>query len=324
MRADRLISLLMLLQTRGQMTAQELADQLEVSTRTIYRDLDALSYSGVPVYAERGPQGGCALMESYRTNLTGLKEDEVQALFMLTVPGLLAELGADKSSESALLKLTAALPKPFQQTAEEVRRRIYLDAAPWFQPQEATPHLHTVQDALWQQRRLRMTYRRADGTWVKQLVDPYGLVAKAGTWYMVGYVHRRWQQTYRISRIEEASISDSSFELPDDFDLALYWNKWVADFEKSLEQYSVTLRVWPQGIQPLVEVFGEHVRAMLSNAKTSHEDGSSTLEFVFGSEEEACRQVMGLGTHVEIVAPSELRAAIVHRARKLVGHYGSG
>ena len=321
MRADRLISLLLLLQTRGQMTAQDLAKRLEVSTRTIYRDLDALSGAGVPVYAERGPQGGCALMESYRTNLTGLKEDEVQALFMLTVPGLLAELGADRASEAALLKVTAALPKPFQQTAAQVRRRIYLDAAAWFQPPEKTPHLSTVQDALWQQRRLRITYRRADGTWIKQLVDPYGLVAKAGIWYMVAYVHRRRLQSYRIARIEKSAITDSHFDLPDDFDLATFWSEWVQSFEQSLEKYSVTLRVWPQGIQPLVELFGDHVHRLIANAETNHDEGFSTLEFFFQSEEAACRQLMGLGTAIEIVRPAELRLAIVHRARKLLLHH---
>ncbi|MCA9931756.1 MAG: HTH domain-containing protein, partial [Anaerolineales bacterium] len=141
MRADRLISMLMLLQTNGRMTAQELSDRLEVSTRTIYRDLDALSTSGVPVYAERGPNGGCALLDSYRTNLTGLTESEVRALFMFTVPNLLADLGAEKASEAAMLKLTAALPVPFQKDAGEVRARLHLDPVGWFQPKDPVPFL---------------------------------------------------------------------------------------------------------------------------------------------------------------------------------------
>src|SRR5690606_3266212 len=169
MRADRLISLLMLLQTRGQMTANELAERLEVSTRTIYRDLDALSTAGGPGYAERGPQGGCRLLESYRTNLTGMKEKEVRALFMLTVPGLLADLGVDQDVEAALLKLTAAIPAPFQRDAERVRQRIHLDPAGWFQMAEPLPYLSLLQQAVWEDRRVRVDYRRADGGRVQRV-----------------------------------------------------------------------------------------------------------------------------------------------------------
>ena len=166
MRADRLISLLMLLQTNGRMTAEDLSERLEVSTRTIYRDLDALSASGVPVYAERGPQGGCMLMESYRTNLTGLNENEVRALFMFTVPGLLAELGAEKDSEQAMLKLTASLPAPFQKDAKMVQERLLLDPAGWFQGEEPVPYLSLLQEAVWNNQRVRVDYRRGDGQWV--------------------------------------------------------------------------------------------------------------------------------------------------------------
>ncbi len=321
MRADRLISLLILLQTKGQMTAQELSERLEVSTRTIYRDLDALSAAGVPVYAERGPHGGCALMEGYRTNLTGLKEEEVQALFMLTVPGLLEDLGKDKASESALLKLTATLPQPFQHSADLVRQRIHLDSAPWFQPEEATPHLATVQQALWQQQRLRITYRRADGAWIQQLIDPYGLVAKAGVWYLVANVHQRKLRVYRISRIEEAAITNSHFECPPTFNVADFWSDWVAKFEKSLERYPVTLRVWPKGFPTLVQSFGDSVRRKLAEAKIATDDGSCLLTFTFESQEAACRQIIGLGTAVKIVEPQELCHKIIEMAQHLLIHH---
>ncbi|HEX6386024.1 MAG TPA: YafY family protein, partial [Anaerolineae bacterium] len=225
MRADRLISILMLLQANGRMTAQELADRLEVSTRTIYRDLDALSTSGVPVYAERGPSGGCALLDSYRTNLTGLTDKEVEALFMFTVPGLLADLGADKASEAAMWKLTASLPAPFRQDAQRVQERLHLDPAGWFQAEEPVPYLSAVQEALWQEHRLRMVYRRGDGHWVKRLVEPYGLVAKTSVWYMVAASYGQ-PQVYRVSRIQEAELTDSRFERPQDFDLDAYWQAW--------------------------------------------------------------------------------------------------
>ncbi len=305
MRADRLISLLMLLQTHGQMTAQDLADRLEVSPRTIYRDLDALSASGVPVYAERGPQGGCSLLESYRTNLTGLTDKEVRALFMFTVPGLLADLGADKASQAAMLKLTAALPAPFRPDVDKVRERILLDTAVWFQSEEPTPYLALVQEAVWTDRRLRMTYRRGDGQWVKRLVDPYALVAKANVWYMVAGMYHDFY-TFRISRIQEAELSDSVFERPSTFNLPDYWREWCARFEKDMARYEVTLRVSPGGVPLVVQAFGEGVVALLTAAPIG-DDGWVEIDLPFASREDACRRLLGLGTAVHVTAPADLR-----------------
>ena len=161
MRADRLLSLLMLLQTRGQMTAQELAKELEVSERTIYRDMDALSVAGIPIYGEPGPEGGFALLNSYRTNLTGLTEGEVRALFMLSIPAPLADLGVSQELRSALLKLSAALPDSHRRDEAKVRQRFHLDSTWWHQGAEQLPHLSTVHDALWQDRQLHIVYRTA-------------------------------------------------------------------------------------------------------------------------------------------------------------------
>lgn len=320
MRADRLISLLMLLQTHGQMTAQDLATRLEVSTRTIYRDLDALSASGVPVYAERGPQGGCALMESYRTNLTGLKENEVRALFMFSVPGLLEDLGADAASESALLKLSASLPAPFRGDAQRVRQRIYLDPGGWFQMEEPIPHLGTIQQALWAERRLRMVYRSGRGGWSKQLVDPYGLVAKAGVWYMVAGV-RGAPYTYRVSRVQEAGLTESNFDYPEDFDIQAYWTAWTEEFEDFQNSYRVTLRVVPNGAPALVSVLGEGVYHLLENVASTHEDGSFLLSMHFGSAEDACGKIMCMGDAVMIVEPVELQRMVIDSARRLLIHH---
>ena len=318
MRADRLISLLMLLQTKGLMTAQELAERLEVSPRTIYRDLDALSAAGVPVYAERGPQGGCMLLESYRTNLTGLKEDEVRALFMFTVPGLLADLGADKASETAMLKLTAALPTPFQKDVEQLRNRIHLDAAPWFQPEEPVPYLPLIQEAVWQQRRVRLVYRRGDGLWIKRLVAPYGLVAKTSIWYVVaGIQERHW--VYRVSRIMEAEMTEGLFERPSAFNLADYWTQWCRRFERSQEKLAVTLQVSPVGVPGLVQVFGDGLYQVLEGAV--EENGRLTFSLTFASEEAACQQLLGLGTAVEIINPVSLRQKILAMGRELIDLY---
>src|SRR5579884_1595719 len=185
MRADRLVSLLLLLQTRGRMTAQDLAQRLEVSERTIYRDMSALGMAGVPVYAERGPGGGCSLAHGYRTNLTGLTLDEARTLFMSGAPALLKDLGMSKALDDALLKLLAALPISQRQQAQRARERIYVDPAGWSSPDEALPYLGVVSEAVWSDRRLRLIYNRPDGedmVLVERVVDPLGLVAKASIW----------------------------------------------------------------------------------------------------------------------------------------------
>lgn len=325
MRADRLISLLMLLQTKGQMTAEDLAARLEVSVRTVYRDLDALSISGVPVYTERGPHGGCALLESYRTNLTGLKEAEVRALFMFTVPGLLEDLGADDASASALLKLTAALPTPFRRSAEMVRQRLHLDSVAWFHPDEPTPHLATVQEALWQERRLRLLYRTGNGALTKMLIEPYGLVAKAGVWYLVG--SQKGIYAYRVSRIQAAELTEGQFSYPPDFNLAHFWQEWSSQVEDHLRSYAVTLRVARSGVPLVIKVFGEGARHLLApQLYVAKDEWASPPEWVeltlhFASAEEACRHLLALGTAVEIVEPVALRAQVAEMAQKVMVHY---
>jgi len=322
MRADRLISLLMLLQTKGQMTAHDLAERLEVSTRTIYRDLDALSMSGVPVYAERGPQGGCFLMDSYRTNLTGLNENEVRALFMFTVPGLMADLGADKASEAAMLKLTASLPAPFQQDAEKVRQRIHLDTAVFFQQTEPTPYLNMMQDSIWQEQRVRMVYRRADGNWVKRLVEPLGLVAKANVWYMVAMSFSA-PFTFRISRIQEAKLTESHFERPPNFDLQKFWGNWLANLEENRTRYDVIVTLAPTNTTLMVDAFGEGMYHLITEESKTLENGRLQLTIPFASPEDACRKLLGLGTAVTIIHPPELIQHLAQTAQAIIQAYTS-
>lgn len=233
MRADRLISLLILLQTRGSLTSQQLADELEVSVRTIYRDLQALAIAGVPVYMERGPGGGCSLLEGYRTNLTGLTPQEARALFMLNIPAPLDQLGVTQELKAALLKLSAALPASRRSDEESSRQRIHLDSSGWFQAEESVPCLPAIQQALWQDRKLHLTYRADFGTQVQQIVAPYGLVAKASTWYLA-YAHPSGdERALRVSRVTEAVILDETFERPAGFDLPEFWKGWCVDFEDS-------------------------------------------------------------------------------------------
>src|SRR5512133_354389 len=218
MRADRLLSLIMLLQTRGTLTAQTLAAELEVTERTIYRDVTALSAAGVPVYSERGPGGGISLVENYRTNLTGLNAAEVRALFMMSIPAPLDQLGVGAELRTALLKLSAALPNTRRADESTARQKIHLDAAWWFQSEESVPHLRTVQSALWSDHKLDLLYRSDFGADVEMTVAPYGLVAKANVWYLVG-ARDDHLRVLRISKIRKASLRDECFERPAAFDL---------------------------------------------------------------------------------------------------------
>jgi predicted DNA-binding transcriptional regulator YafY len=237
---------------------------------------------------------------------------------MFTVPGLLADLGAAKASEAAMLKLTAALPVPFQQNVAELRNRIHLDAAPWFQPEEPTPHLPLIQEAVWQQRRVRLDYRRGDGLWIKRLVAPYGLVAKSSIWYVVvGFHNRCW--VYRVSRIQEAELTDSEFERPSDFDLADYWTQWCRDFEERQAKFVVTLQALPAAVPNLAQVFGDGFYQVMADA--TEENGRLTFNLTFASEEAACQQLLGLGTALIIVNPHTLRQKIRDMSQQLLTLY---
>jgi predicted DNA-binding transcriptional regulator YafY len=323
MRADRLLSILMLLQARGRLTAEQLADELEVSVRTIYRDLDALSAAGVPVYAERGPGGGCSLLEDYRTTLTGLTQDEVRALFMLSIPAPLAELGVGQELKAALLKLSAALPASRRADEERVRRRIHLDSVEWFQASEPVPHLGTIQRAVWEDRRLHLSYRLpfdARGEW---RVEAYGLVAKASTWYLVcarnGHI-----RALRVAHVLDARLADESFERPADFDLAAFWKAWCVEVEDTRPFYPVTVRVAP-GLGPwLPHFFGEQIRAAVAQAGSPDAAGWLRLTLPFETLEDARARLLGFGGAVEVLAPPALRDSVQDYARQIVALYPVG
>ena len=323
MRADRLLSLLMLLQARGKMTAQKLAKELEVSVRTIYRDIDALSAAGVPIYAERGPGGGCALIDGYRTSLTGLTRDEVQALFMLSVPAALDELGASQELKAALRKLTAALPATRRSDEERVRQRIYLDWAGESQPEEPVPHLQTMQRAVWEDRRIYFTHRLQVGPYIERfewLVAPYGLVAKAGVWHLV-YAKDDQIRVHRVSRVLDARITDEHFERPTDFDLAAFWKAWCAEHEENRPHYLVTVRVAPALIPYLPQYFGECIRDTIAQADPPDAEGWVTLTLPFETIWDARERMLGFGGAVEVLEPEPLRESVIDFATQIVALY---
>lgn len=322
MRADRLLSLLMLLQARGRMTARQLSQELEVSERTIYRDIDALSAAGVPVYGEPGADGGFALLDSYRTHLTGLTEGEVRALFMLNIPAPLAELGVSQDLRSALLKLAAALPDTRRSDEAKVRQRFHLDATWWQQDQERVPHLQTIHEALWQDRKIQIIYRPFYTTQTERRVAPYGLVAKAGVWFLVCARNGR-VDAYRVSDLLDVRPTGEPFERPSDFDLAAFWEAWCARREHLLSSYTATVRVAP-GVLPLLpRFFGRRIHEQIAQAGPPDQEGWITLDLSFESFHVALHTLLGFGRAVEVLAPRPLRVSVLDFARQIVGVYTS-
>jgi predicted DNA-binding transcriptional regulator YafY len=320
MRADRLLSILMLLQARGQQTADTLAEELEVSTRTIYRDMDALCAAGVPVYADRGPGGGFALLDSYRTTLTGLTDAEVRALFMLSIPQPLVQLGVRGELQAALLKLSASLPTLHRNEPEQVRQRIHLDSVWWFQGEEPVPHLPTIQQAVWQDRKLWLAVRLPFGTQVERLVAPYGLVAKAGIWYLV-HARNGHLRVHRLSHVLDTRLTDDGFVRPADFDLAAFWRAWCTDYEARRPSYPARVRVAPELVPELPLFFGDPIRETITQAAPPDDEGWITLTLPFENIYAARTQLLGYGRAVEVLAPVALRKSVLDHATQIVDFY---
>ena len=322
MRADRLLSLMMLLQIRGRMTARDLAAELEVSERTIYRDIDALSGAGIPVYGEPGPEGGYALLDDYRTNLTGLTETEVRALFMLSIPTPLAALGESQNLKSALLKLSAALPAARRQDAELVRQRILIDSTWWDQGNEGVPYIQDIHHAIWQDRKIHVSYQLFFQVPIEQVVEPYSLVAKAGIWYLVRSVNEKIG-AFRVSDLTSVSITDEDFERPSDFDLSAFWKDWCETHESLMTEFSVLVRVSPEFIPLLPHYFGREVYNGQHKAGKPDDSGNIFLELSFESFEAARERILGFGRGVEVLEPLQLRRSILDYAEQISRLYQS-
>jgi predicted DNA-binding transcriptional regulator YafY len=320
MRADRLLSLLMLLQARGQLSAQELAQELEVSERTIYRDIVALSASGVPVYASRGPGGGVRLIEDYRTTLTGLTPDETRALFTMSIPAPLRQLGMGAKFKAALHKLSASLPDARRADEARTHQRIHLDSSWWFQSEQQNPCLQTIQQALWQDRGLCIKVRwEFFNTEFEQDAEPYGLVAKANVWYLV-YGRGGSPHVTRISQIVEAELSPESFIRPPAFDLETFWEDWCKKYE-SEPPFCTRVRVAPEALPMLAEYVGDRARAGLTETRLLEADGWVTLDLPFESFVAARTRLLGLGRAVEVLEPESLRKSLIDFAEQVVGFY---
>jgi predicted DNA-binding transcriptional regulator YafY len=317
MRADRLLSILLLLQAHQRMTARDLAQRLEVSERTILRDMSALGSAGIPVRAERGAGGGWMLLDSYRTTLTGLKEAEVQALFLTRPQRLLADLGLDKAAEAGLLKLLAALPSGSRRGAQDISQRIHVDVGGWRRAEEATPQLPVLQEAVWQERRLRMVYQRGDESVVERVVDPLGLVAKGSIWYLVAGVEGE-PRSYRVSRVREATLLEESCARPAGFDLVGYWERSTAEFTAALPRYRATLRVEAALLGRLRQ--GERY-TQLEAEEAPDAEGWARVEMRFEEEHNAVEFILGFGDRLETIAPDDLRAQVIQQAEAILALY---
>jgi predicted DNA-binding transcriptional regulator YafY len=317
MRADRLLSIMLILQVHGRVTARELARRLEVSERTIHRDMEALSVAGIPVFAERGSGGGWALLEEYRTNLTGLSRSEIQALFLTKPSRLLADLGLGKASDSAFLKLLASLPSVHRADAEYVRQRIYVDPTGWNRADEAIPCLSAIQQAIWQGRKLRLTYERSGRDPVARTVDPMGLVAKGSVWYLVAVVEGDIR-SYRVSRVLRAEISDAPCVRPEGFDLESYWEQTTVRLKHSLPHYQARVRASSDAllIMPYAGRF-----AKIERVGPRDEEGWTEVFVRFDAEEVACEYVLGFGPQMEVLEPRELRNKVIQKAKDVIEFY---
>ena len=325
MRADRLLSLVLLLQARGRATAQALAAELEVSVRTVYRDLEALVAAGVPVLTESGPGGGCRLMEGYRFPLRGLSPDEAEALLILGVPGVLRELGLDAALDAAQrqIRVTAGL-----EAGGQPAQLVHLDMPRWFGSQEDVPCLRDLARALRSGRRLALGYRAPGeaGGAEPRVVGPLGLVNKAGLWYLVavsaGRVHdRSGIRVFRVARIASARPLAEPFERPVDFELAAFWRQWSAEFEASRPRLPVTLRASPRALAMLGEVFGQAAGPALAAALPPDEDGWRVVTLSFEHERAAVGRLAGFGGQVEVQSPPSVRTGLVATARQILRRY---
>ncbi len=318
MRASRLLSILMLLQTRGRMTADALAEAMEVSVRTIYRDIDALSAAGVPVYGDRGPAGGFQLMDGYRTRLTGLTAEEARSVLLAGVPAAAAQLGLAEALTNARLKLLAALPDDGRKAARALGARFHLDPIPWFRAPEPAPLVAQLSRAVWEQRRIDIRYRRASGP-VERRLEPLGLILKAGTWYLAARAGSQ-VRTYRVGAIAGLDVLEEGFEADEPFDLAEHWERAAQVYEESLLQGEALVRASARGLARLAQL-GPAVEAAMARAGPEEADGRRRVSVPIEGIDQAVTDLLRAGPEIEVLAPADLREAMAKAIEELARLY---
>jgi predicted DNA-binding transcriptional regulator YafY len=341
-RADRLVWLVLLLQARGRMSARSLAAELEVSVRTVYRDVAALNSAGVPVVTEPGRGGGCWLLDGYRFPLRGLSADEASALLLLGVPAAVAELGLADTFAAAHRKIRVTAGRDRPEPAG-----VHLDMPRWFHGTEPAPHLRTLAEAVRQRRHLRLGYRRDAGAETARVVGPLGLVNKAGTWYLVAFrvdqvpvaadkaaadkaaagarpadeIDADDLAVFRVGRVTSARVLPSSFTPPADFDLAAFWDHWSDSFVTSLPKIEVQVRASAKALAAFPAVFGDAVRQALDAATPPDGHGFREVTLTFEDEAAAVHRLAGFGGQLEVLSPAPVRARLIATARQLLERY---
>lgn len=319
MRADRLMTIMILLQNRGKMTARDLASELEVSVRTILRDMDALSTAGIPVVSEKGKEGGWRLLDNFRSTLSGLHIDDMKSLFLFPSGKLLENLGLNSQALDTREKLFAAIPNTYRNEAQTMWERIHIDASTWRQSEGKVGALKIVQQAVWESKKLRMHYEQANGERKERLVEPLGLVAKGSNWYLVA-LRNGELRNYRISRIHHAKVEEEAFDRPQDFNLAAYWEQSKTDFIQNLPKYDVQVKVDPE-IMKRLQFTGKFVQVI----ETEHQrDGQQIAATVrFHDEQEAIEFLLGFGNKLKVISPKDLPNKIVALAKSVIEYYQS-
>jgi predicted DNA-binding transcriptional regulator YafY len=321
MQASRLLSILMLLQSHGLLTAPALARTLEVSTRTILRDIDQLSAAGVPVWGEPGRTGGFQLREGWSTTLTGLTEPESQALLLAGLPAAATDLGLGSAATSARLKMVASLPTEWRQQAERVGARLHIDPVDWYRSSETPEHLRGLADAVWHSRRVAVRYESWRGTGEREL-EPLGLVMKAGTWYLVARTSGQDAvRTYRISAVQSLRLLPTRFRRPRQFDLAAHWQASIDRFETGLRQLQAVVSVSPRALGWLRNERHPFVPGAVP-AGTAPRPGWTTVHLPVESIEQGARRLLSYGGEVEVLAPAALRQRILDELASVLGRYG--
>jgi predicted DNA-binding transcriptional regulator YafY len=328
-KSSRLLEMLLLLQARGQVTAAELAERLEVSPRTVYRDAEALSSAGVPIYTERGRAGGIRLLPGYRTDVTGLTQDEARALFVLTTGGAQEDLGLGTAARSAILKVMRAVPEPFRPAATATSQRILVDPAGWMRPPDPVGALGVLQAAVFTDRRLRLRYRssghreleasgqEAERSASVRMVDPYGLVCKAGIWYLVADSGGE-PRLFRVSRVASAVVDEEPVRRRAGMELAEVWSSLRREVEDRPAPLEVVVRVRREWLDLFGRMSAAHLNGPLPQAT-----GEWTQVRLRYPGVMAARPLLSFGANVEVVSPASVRADLAAVAAEIVDQYSN-
>jgi predicted DNA-binding transcriptional regulator YafY len=317
MRAERLLSIMMALQRGRPLTAGDLASRLGVSVRTIFRDIDALSSMGVPVYTESGRGGGIRLLEGYSSDLTGLSSGEAEALALIASPPAIGVRELDTPARTALDKLAAAVPTMHQLRAQYARGRLLFDTKPWFRSPVTSPFLDQLRACIWKNECIEISYRRSTGEQKEYRVEPYALVVKVDTWYLIGRVQRE-MRVFRLSRLLGLKETGQAFERDPAFDLHKYWTTWCENFERNPPMnFSLEIEVTARGRERLLEIFGQWFKARLDPLGDKFR-GRKPVTLDFEREDIALRTLFDLGDEAVIVSPRALKQKLRRMAERVI------